>query len=54
MIALPPSVGIYLCVDLVDGRLGLDALAGLVPAPAQRRPPPRRLFVLIAGRRRWA
>lgn len=54
MISLPPSVRIYLCATCVDGRQGLDALAGLVTSTLALDPLSGHLFVFLAGRARYA
>ena len=54
MIALPPSVRIYLYAAPVDGRLGFDALAGLVASALGLDPLCGHLFVFFAARGRIA
>jgi transposase len=54
MISLPPSVRIYLCADIVDGRMGIDALSGMVSSTLSLDPLSGHLFVFLAARRRCA
>jgi transposase len=54
MISLPPSVHIYLCATPVDGRMGIDALSGLVGSVLGLNPLSGHLFVFLAGRGRYA
>ena len=54
MISLPPSVRIYLCAALVDGRMGIDALSGMVSSSLGLDPGSGHLFVFLAGRGRCA
>ena len=54
MISLPPSVRIYLCADVVDGRMGIDALSGMVASALSLDPLSGHLFVFLAARRRCA
>ena len=54
MISLPPSVRIYLCADVVDGRMGIDALSGMVSSTLSLDPLSGHLFVVLAARRRCA
>lgn len=54
MIHLPPSVRIYLCAESVDGRRGIDALAGMVSSSLSLDPLSGHLFVFLAGHGRLA
>lgn len=54
MISLPPSVRIYLYGAPVDGRMGFDALAGLVASALGIDPLCGHLFVFFAARGRIA
>lgn len=54
MMALPPSVRIYLCTVPVDGRRGIDALAGMVQSSFTVDPMSGHLFVFLAGHGRYA
>jgi transposase len=54
MISLPPSVRIYLCSSLVDGRMGIDALSGMVISSLGLDPLSGHLFVFLAARGRCA
>lgn len=54
MIGLPPSVQIYLCTEMVDGRCGIDTLAARVASRLQLAPLSGHLFVFIAARGRAA
>ena len=54
MISLPPSVRIYLCADVVDGRMGIDALSGMVSSAFGLDPLCGHLFVFFAARGRCA
>jgi transposase len=54
MIHLPPSVRIYLCTEPVDGRRGMDALAGMVTSSLALDPLSGHLFVFLAGHGRYA
>lgn len=54
MIALPPSVRIYLCAQPLDGRKGIDALSALVRATLGLDPMKGHLFLFIAARGRAA
>ena len=52
MITLPPSVHIYLCAQLIDGRRGIDSLAAMVRATLDVDPFSGHLFVFLANRGR--
>jgi transposase len=54
MMSLPPSVRIYLCTVPVDGRRGIDALAGMVQSSFPVDPLSGHLFVFLAGHGRYA
>ena len=54
MIALPPSVRIYVCAQLVDGRRGIDTLAAMVQSVLGLAPLSGHLFVFLAGHGRYA
>ncbi len=54
MISLPPSVRIYLYGASVDGRMGFDALSGLVASAIGLDPLCGHLFVFFAARGRIA
>jgi len=54
MIALPPSVRIFLYGVPVDGRMGIDALSGLVSSALALDPLSGHLFVFFAARGRCA
>ncbi len=54
MISLPPSVRIYLCADVIDGRMGIDAFSGMVSSTLSLDPLSGHLFVFLAGRGRYA
>ena len=52
--ALPPSVRIYLCTVPVDGRKGIDSLAGMVQSSFSVDVLSGHLFVFLAGHGRYA
>lgn len=54
MISLPPSVRLFLCAAMVDGRMGIDALAGMVQSRLALDPLSGHLFIFLAGRGRYA
>lgn len=54
MISLPPSVRLFLCAEMVDGRMGIDALAGMVQSRLALDPLSGHLFIFLAGRGRYA
>ncbi len=54
MISLPPSVRLFLCTEMVDGRMGIDALAGMVQSRLALDPLSGHLFIFLAGRGRYA
>ncbi|MBK6534616.1 MAG: IS66 family insertion sequence element accessory protein TnpB [Deltaproteobacteria bacterium] len=54
MIALPPSVRIYLCAQPVDGRRGIDALAAMVHSTLALEPLSGHLFCFVAAHGRSA
>jgi transposase len=54
VIALPPSVRVYLCAQPLDGRKGIDALSALVRSTLSLDPMSGHLFLFIAGRGRCA
>lgn len=54
MIALPPSVQIYVCAQPVDGRRGIDTLAAMVRSALGLEPLSGHLFVFLAARGRAA
>ena len=54
MIALPPSVRIYLCAQPVDGRRGIDALSAMVRSTLALDPMSGHLFCFVAAHGRSA
>lgn len=52
MITFPPSVRIYLCAQLIDGRRGIDSLAAMVRSALDVDPFSGHLFVFLASRGR--
>lgn len=52
MITLPPSVRIYLCATLIDGRRGIDSLSAMVRSTLDVDPFSGHLFVFLASRGR--
>jgi transposase len=52
MMTLPPSVHIYLCATLIDGRRGIDSLAAMVRSTLEVDPFSGHLFVFLASRGR--
>ena len=51
MLTLPPSVRIYFAVAPVDGRKGMDALAGLAQTVLEQDPLTGHLFAFLNRRR---
>jgi transposase len=51
MLTLPPSVRIYFAVAPVDGRKGMDALAGLAQTVLAKDPMQGHLFAFLTRRR---
>jgi transposase len=49
MITLPPSVRIYLCATLIDGRRGIDSLSAMVRSTLDVDPFSGHLFVFLAS-----
>ncbi len=52
MMSLPPSVRIYLCARVIDGRRGIDSLAAMVRSVIGVDPFNGHLFVFLANRGR--
>ena len=52
MMSLPPSVRIYLCAQVIDGRRGIDSLAAMVRSVIGVDPFNGHLFVFLANRGR--
>lgn len=54
MVTLPPSVRIYAARELVDGRRGIDSLAGMVQSQFGMDPLCGHLFFFLSRRRQMA
>ena len=52
MMSLPPSVRIYLCARVIDGRRGIDSLAAMVRSVIGVDPFNGHLLVFLANRGR--